>query len=162
MLIPRLCLYFFVLSNFGDFAWHVQQFSCWGNERLENVHVELSRMPRYVRKFLQLRVGVHECCIVKFSPKKSQKKFRVRRCWFWAPAAGHSGYLRRCTGASGLPLWFSCVLRPCWPLYNDFVIFEDERLLSDPARGCLCVSYMWHNPEFSPVTCQHRPGSCQT
>ena len=38
------------------------------------MHVELSRMPRYFRKFLQLRVGVYECCIVKFSPKKVKKK----------------------------------------------------------------------------------------
>ena len=74
------------------------------------------------------------------SAGKKSKKIWLRRCRFWAPAAGHSSYVRGCTGASALPLGVSCVLRPCGTLYDDLVIFEDERLLRETPRVCLCVS----------------------
>ena len=57
-----------------------------------------------------------------------------------AAISRHSGYLRRCTGASDFPIGVTCVLTPCGPLYDDFVIFGDERGLRDPPGGCLCVS----------------------
>ena len=76
----------------------------------------------------------------------------MRRCQFWAPAAGYiySSYVRGCTGASALPLGVSCVLRPCGALYDDLVIFEDERLLRETPRVCLCVSKVFSEK----VVCQ--------